>query len=181
MGDVEMKKLRNIFCAALALLLAMSCAACSKSADDETTSGTEPDTQVTVISADGTTAKTVISNDGGTIAQNGETKNQPAAGGDNAQEPESPDGGSDQRETVRVTITEGMTLTQIFKKLEANGACSFNDLMKTAESYDYSYYPLIAARPSNTRAFKLEGYLFPNTYDFYKRKAAGCDRAFPAR
>ena len=73
-----MKKLRNIFCAALALLLAMSCAACSKSADNETTSGTESDTQVTVISADGTTAKTVISNDGGTIAQNGETKNQPA-------------------------------------------------------------------------------------------------------
>ena len=55
-----MKKLRNIFCAALALLLAMSCAACSKSADDETTSGAESDTQVTVISADGTTAKTVI-------------------------------------------------------------------------------------------------------------------------
>ena len=142
-----MKKLRNIFCAALALLLAMSCAACSKSADSETTSGAESDTQVTVISADGTTAKTVISNDGGTIAQNGETKNQPAAGGDNAQEPESPDGGSGQRETVRVTITEGMTLTQIFKKLEANGVCSFNDLMKTAESYDYSYYPHIAARP----------------------------------
>ena len=165
-----MKKLRNIFCAALALLLTMSCAACSKSADNETTSGAESDTQVTVISADGTTAKTVISNDGGTIAQNGETKNQPAAGGDNAQEPESPDDGSGQRETVRVTITEGMTLTQIFKKLEANGVCSFNDLMKTAESYDYSYYPLIAARPSNTRAFKLEGYLFPNTYDFYKNE-----------
>lgn len=48
--------------------------------------------------------------------------------------------------------------------------CSFNDLMKTAESYDYSYYPLIAARPANTRAFKLEGYLFPNTYDFYKNE-----------
>ena len=68
-----MKKLRNIFCAALALLLAMSCAACSKNADNETTSGAESDTQVTVISADGTTAKTVISNDGGTLAQNGET------------------------------------------------------------------------------------------------------------
>lgn len=77
MGDVEMKKLRNIFCAALALLLAMSCAACSKSADDETASGAESDTQVTVISADGTTAKTVISNDGGTLAQNGETKINP--------------------------------------------------------------------------------------------------------
>lgn len=170
MGDVEMKKFRNIFCAALALLLAISCAACSKNNGDETASDTEPDTQVTVISADGTTAKTVIANGGGTDAQNSVTKSQSSAGGNDIQEPESPDGGSSQRETVRVTITEGMTLTQIFKKLEANGVCSFDELMKTAESYDYSYYPLIAARPSNTRAFKLEGYLFPNTYDFYKNE-----------
>lgn len=171
MGDVEMKKFRNIFCAALALLLAISCTACSKNNGDETASDTEPDTQVTVISADGTTAKTVIANGGGTDAQNSVTKNQSAlVDGNDIQEPESPDGGSGQRETVRVTITEGMTLTQIFKKLEANGVCSFDELMKTAESYDYSYYPLIAARPSNTRAFKLEGYLFPNTYDFYKNE-----------
>ena len=72
------------------------------------------------------------------------------------------------RETVRVTIPEGFTLTQVFKRLEANGVCSFDDLMSTSQSYDYSYYPLVAARPDNTRAFKLEGYLFPNTYEFYK-------------
>lgn len=167
-----MKKLRNILCAVFALLLAVSFSACSKAAVDETTEdGAEADTQITVISADGTTQTVAVSNGSDTPAQNSETKNSGAANNNvDVQEPENPAGGSGQRETVRVTITEGMTLTQIFKKLEANGVCSFDDLMKTAESYDYSYYPLIAARPSNTRAFKLEGYLFPNTYDFYKNE-----------
>ena len=63
-----------------------------------------------------------------------------------------------------------MTLNQIFKKLEEQGVCSFDALLQTAESYDYSYYPLIAARPDNTRAFRLEGYLYPDTYDFYKNE-----------
>lgn len=167
-----MKKLRNILCAVFALLLAVSFSACSKAAVDETTEdGAEADTQITVIAADGTTQTVAVPNGSDTPAQIGETKNSGAANNNvDVQEPENPAGGSGQRETVRVTITEGMTLTQIFKKLEANGVCSFDDLMKTAESYDYSYYPLIAARPSNTRAFKLEGYLFPNTYDFYKNE-----------
>ena len=167
-----MKKLGNILCAVFALLLAVSFSACSKAAVDETTEdGAEADTQITVIAADGTTQTVAVPNGSDTPAQNSETKNSGAANNNiDVQEPENPAGGSGQRETVHVTITEGMTLTQIFKKLEANGVCSFDDLMKTAESYDYSYYPLIAARPSNTRAFKLEGYLFPNTYDFYKNE-----------
>ncbi len=167
-----MKKLRNILCAVFVLLLAVSFSACSKAAVDETTGdGAEADTQITVIAADGTTQTVAVPNGSDTPAQNSETKNSGAANNNvDVQEPENPADGSGQRETVRVTITEGMTLTQIFKKLEANGVCSFDDLMKTAESYDYSYYPLIAARPSNTRAFKLEGYLFPNTYDFYKNE-----------
>ena len=167
-----MKKLRNILCAVFVLLLAVSFSACSKAAVNETTEdGAEEDTQITVIAADGTTQTVAVPNGSDTPAQNSERKNSGAANNNvDVQEPENPAGGSGQRETVRVTITEGMTLTQIFKKLEANGVCSFDDLMKTAESYDYSYYPLIAARPSNTRAFKLEGYLFPNTYDFYKNE-----------
>lgn len=73
-----------------------------------------------------------------------------------------------QAETVRVTIKEGETLTQIFQKLEDNGVASFDALVQTAQSYDYSYYPLIAARPDNAgRCFLLEGYLFPDTYEFY--------------
>lgn len=73
-----------------------------------------------------------------------------------------------EKKTVRITIKEGQTLTQIFKTLEENGVSSFDDLMETAQTYDYSYYPLVAAIPSNpNRCFKLEGYLFPDTYEFY--------------
>ncbi|MDO4495090.1 MAG: endolytic transglycosylase MltG [Clostridiaceae bacterium] len=72
------------------------------------------------------------------------------------------------KETVRVTVSEGETLTQIFKKLEEKGVASFDELMTTAQTYDYSYYPLVAKIPSNSnRCFRLEGYLFPDTYEFY--------------
>ncbi len=72
------------------------------------------------------------------------------------------------RQTVKVTINEGDSLTQIFKKLDENGVADFDALMETAQTYDYSYYPLIAAIPSNqNRCFRLEGYLFPDTYEFY--------------
>lgn len=75
---------------------------------------------------------------------------------------------SGQRETVRVTIPEGFSLAQIGERLEQNGVCTKADLLETANSYDFSYYPLVAAIPDDpNRCFKLEGYLFPNTYDFY--------------
>ncbi len=72
------------------------------------------------------------------------------------------------RQTVKVTINEGDSLTQIFKKLDENGVADFDALMETAQTYDYSYYPLVAKIPSSAnRCFKLEGYLFPDTYEFY--------------
>lgn len=71
-------------------------------------------------------------------------------------------------QTVRITIPEGQSMTQIFEKLEAAGVASFDSLMDMAQNYDYSYYPLIGALPSNSnRCFTLEGYLFPDTYEFY--------------
>ncbi len=71
-------------------------------------------------------------------------------------------------QTVSITFKEGQAMTEIFKILDSKGVASFDDLMKTAQTYDYSYYPLVAAIPSNAnRCFKLEGYLFPDTYEFY--------------
>ena len=71
--------------------------------------------------------------------------------------------------TVKVTIPEGYNIVQIAKKLEANGVCSATDFINTAQTYDFSYYPLVGSMPKKQyRAFKLEGYLFPDTYEFYK-------------
>ena len=78
-----------------------------------------------------------------------------------AKEPES--------RTVKVTIPEGYNIIQIAKKLEANGVCSATDFINTAQTYDFSYYPLVGSMPKQQyRACKLEGYLFPDTYEFYK-------------
>lgn len=72
------------------------------------------------------------------------------------------------KQTVKVTVNEGDSLTQIFKKLDESGVADFDELMETAQTYDYSYYPLVAQIPSSEkRCFKLEGYLFPDTYEFY--------------
>lgn len=71
--------------------------------------------------------------------------------------------------TVRVTIPEGYNIVQIAKKLEANGVCGATDFINTAQTYDFTYYPLVGSIPKKQyRAFKLEGYLFPDTYEFYK-------------
>lgn len=71
--------------------------------------------------------------------------------------------------TVKITIPEGYNIVQIAKKLEANGVCSATDFINTAQTYDFSYYPLVGSMPKKQyRAFKLEGYLFPDTYEFYK-------------
>jgi UPF0755 protein len=71
--------------------------------------------------------------------------------------------------TVRIVIPEGFTLSQIGDRLEANGVCKKAALLSTANSYDFSYYSLISPlSAAANRAYKLEGYLFPDTYEFYK-------------
>jgi UPF0755 protein len=69
--------------------------------------------------------------------------------------------------TVRVVIPEGFTLSQIGDRLEANGVCKKAALLSTANSYNFSYYSLIGKLNAANRCYKLEGYLFPNTYEFY--------------
>lgn len=72
------------------------------------------------------------------------------------------------RRTVTLSFAEGRSLTEIFKILDEYGVADFDELMETAATYDYSYYPLVEKIPSNpNRCFKLEGYLYPSTYEFY--------------
>lgn len=70
--------------------------------------------------------------------------------------------------TVKVTIPEGFTVTQIAARLEANNVCTAEDFLEAVNTYDFTYYPLVAGiTNTSNRAFKLEGYLFPQTYEFY--------------
>lgn len=70
--------------------------------------------------------------------------------------------------TVRVTIPEGYSVPQIFNLLVQKGVCASKDLLyKAMNEYDFSYYPLIAAIGSDpNRCYSLEGYLYPDTYEF---------------
>lgn len=72
--------------------------------------------------------------------------------------------------TVKVTIPEGYSVPQVFNLLVKKGVCASTDLLYDAmEHYDFSYYPLVAAIEANeNRHFKLEGYLYPDTYEFYR-------------
>ena len=73
-------------------------------------------------------------------------------------------------ETRQVTIPEGWTVDQIVTRLNEMGICSSESLYDALENTDYSSYPFIAAlqdQDLNGRYYLLEGYLFPDTYEFY--------------
>ena len=69
------------------------------------------------------------------------------------------------REIVTVVIPEGYEQQQIFELLEENGVATVSELSQTAASYDFDYYFLENLELGVYN--RLEGYLFPDTYDFY--------------
>ena len=73
--------------------------------------------------------------------------------------------GSGAAMTISVTLPEGYSMHQIFKRLEENEVCSYDALMDAAASYKYNYSFLEGMEPGD--ASRLEGFLFPDTYEFY--------------
>ncbi|MBR1811949.1 MAG: endolytic transglycosylase MltG [Clostridia bacterium] len=72
-------------------------------------------------------------------------------------------------ETVTLYFPEGYNMEQIFAKLEANGVCSAASLRATAREMDFSSdYAFLKEIPNkDARYYYLEGYLYPDTYEFY--------------
>lgn len=70
-------------------------------------------------------------------------------------------------EAVEVTFIEGWTTNQIAEELEENGLFSKQTFLDAVKKFDASEFPLVdAAGPNGTT--DLEGYLFPDTYEFFK-------------
>ena len=67
-------------------------------------------------------------------------------------------------DTVRVTIPEGYTVTQIIKLLADKGVNTEEALLEAAKTADFGYEYISNSSEDISR---LEGYLFPDTYDFY--------------
>ena len=72
---------------------------------------------------------------------------------------------SSNRKEVEVTITEGMTVQQIFQLLEEEGVSTVDKLNDMAANHDYAFSFLQDIPLGDPN--RLEGYLFPDTYDFY--------------
>lgn len=73
---------------------------------------------------------------------------------------------------VRVTFPEGSTVSQIAQKLEASGVCSAAEFMAQAENpLNLEGFGFSIPNPEE-RAFLLEGYIFPDTYEFYRGESA---------
>ena len=70
------------------------------------------------------------------------------------------------RMVTTVTIPEGMTQEQIFALLEEEGVSTVEQLEDTAANYDFKFSFLKGVLPLGDPK-RLEGYLFPDTYEFY--------------
>lgn len=76
--------------------------------------------------------------------------------------------------TVTVTIPEGYTAVQIANKLEEKGVCSAEDFLNEVQNTEKlkGLYKFISGIDPQNKAFPLEGYIFPDTYMFYKNESA---------
>ena len=73
--------------------------------------------------------------------------------------------GSGSAVTVSVTFPEGYSLRQTFLLLEEKGVANYDDLMNAAATYKFNYDFLEDLE--STESNRLEGFLFPDTYEFY--------------
>ena len=74
--------------------------------------------------------------------------------------------GSGSAVTVKLSIPEGYSVQQIIELLAENGVASQEELTDAAANYEFQDYSFLSAdKLGNIN--RLEGYLFPDTYDFY--------------
>lgn len=71
--------------------------------------------------------------------------------------------------TVKLTFPEGYNVDQIIEMLEENSVCSRADFIEIMNTVDFSedFEFLTSMSNVESRYMRLEGYLFPDTYEFY--------------
>lgn len=72
--------------------------------------------------------------------------------------------GTTKKQEVQVTLQEGWSFMQVAQALESAGVCTAASFYETAQSYTVKSFSIPS---SSNRCFKMEGYLFPDTYTFY--------------
>lgn len=71
------------------------------------------------------------------------------------------------KDTVRLTFPEGWSIARIFKKIESSNVCSADKLYANLDIVGEKYDFIKEITMPSGRYLKAEGYLFPDTYDFY--------------
>lgn len=73
-------------------------------------------------------------------------------------------------EYVKFTVPEGKTVREIASIVEKAGICTASEFLAAADSYDYEHdiIKTIKNRDNSKIGYKLEGFLFPATYEFRK-------------
>lgn len=74
---------------------------------------------------------------------------------------------------VKIMIAEGKNVLEIADILEKNEVCSKADFVKICKSNELDEdYSFLKETSADETMYKLEGYLFPDTYNFYKNTDA---------
>lgn len=68
---------------------------------------------------------------------------------------------------VSVRITEGMTIEDVGKLLEENLVCRAEDFMKQCRTLEQTYKFQKRLDNEPLKYYQMEGYIFPDTYEFY--------------
>ncbi|MDD6658584.1 MAG: endolytic transglycosylase MltG [Eubacteriales bacterium] len=76
-------------------------------------------------------------------------------------------GNNSTAETVTITFPEGYTVPEIVQKLADNEVCDKSALLSVIQTVDFSYSLVSDLKAKDEVPYRLEGYLFPDTYDFY--------------
>lgn len=71
-------------------------------------------------------------------------------------------------QTVTLTFQEGWTVYQMFERLEKFGVCSKERLLASLKSAQFENSFLREIADDSARTSKLEGYFFPETYEFFE-------------
>lgn len=73
----------------------------------------------------------------------------------------------EEKPVAKITFPEGIRLYEAAQLLEQNGVCSAADFIYTFNNTVYGYDFEDMVESNKLEFYKMEGYLFPDTYEFY--------------
>ena len=81
-------------------------------------------------------------------------------------------GSSATSETVTLIFPEGMTVPEIVNKLTENDVCDKTALLSVIDSTEFTYSMVADLKANEHVPYRLEGFMFPDTYEFYVKENA---------